>query len=1716
MKTKLRSISKMALSFVLTLCMLFACVNVGTLMANAADPNGWRIWIKNADYSYGDMIATNVHNRTFSIAIDNNKLIGDNLEIYLQDENNNPYGNNVNLTRNESVTVSQNSGDDKYSKSIKLINAKYYSSITLTVGSYNNGNISIGWTGDTPNSHTVTFGVVGGTGGNVSAKKKSDNSNVTSGSSISHNTQVEFTANPTTNYLFIGWFDNSSGSGTAVSTSDTYIKSIDADTSLYAKFMAPPSSLYNKVTYSAAPKAAYGDVTAVVKGTNTEVASGSSVLWSSGVTLTAAPKTGYKFVKWTVDGTDSGTNTTLTLDYVTADTTVKAWFTADTNDGTPIDSGPYFRYGTTDNITSNESLGWANINVKNGRAYGYIDTPGTNNTYYFTVSNGQTDWNAGIWTYDKGACVTDFSGYVDVGTADVKNNGNVYYDNGKTYKLGTAKAKSSRVSKLIIDLGYWNGKSFSLDNDTFRVIPVYDTDATNIDIYAKNGSYRSNSTYDYFWQIGDITAVKTVASDNSEPDVTNFQDHDVMATGTAQRGEKIKVTAKVNDGYKNLFYIRGFSFNGYTPELLKESSDNIYTSTYEIPEDFEDDYLEITPIYYYKASTNTNTVRFYIQNYDKDLQATGWGNTLYVYPYYSYVGGEGAYADGMPVYNKDNAFGGYPGQPVINNGGRYYVDIPTTFTRDGHTRSIKGVTLSNGYWDIVHREYVKAVPDHKQTYDYDDFYKIYKETSEGYEVNGKEGAVDIITFAFKYKTVKNNFNLTGDTAEYNQSDNVNYDQNVHQPYESFTAAEKDSKFEKWEDLLDGNDRQIDLFGKQLTASQKNLDPVLVVSDDYKVTYAGYYATTWTVYARTDTSSETYTKVEEIAPSALIVTSSGRLATTTYPADADKNGLTAAKLADYSDEYEALKDYAGRPVKITYEYTIENNSSYEKYFSKTYTEDGKTKNYSSEVALRSDGRWTYAYYRDDITANIQILYKNNESENWNPDSFRTGTSIGTVTNADAHFTNSDFNGETNVKTKSSVDGKFQFTATEVPGYIFQGWWLEKDNIETLITMDLNGTSDMTSSGTFNAHYVKAPTGSLIINHRVDPASTGSGTTYIKVVAVNTANNTSTTLTNSEGDDFVQASHFEIPNTYVAYGSNYRFDVTLKTVADQFSKFDKFSEDTGNGITMWSKNDPQYTAAGSNGEVTFSVNVNELFTLDTNSFPQQTTDRLDYYSTLTLDDYYYVFTYNYPAFVTAYGNLGYVVRGKFTHGDLDKYMQISNGALAFKPDTQEPKVTPMADFLNLVAPYEDNFMATISWNTDAVTPAYNAAFSDGTTTGKTLTATINGTEPSEKNVKLNFELPYEHATTAEDKFAPKSGENVCTVDEDGNTTYNGQPAEVACVDARVFAVTAGYGQVYSFNTVKNNFDQSGKPELLTAPKVIYKTVEGVNTPFYFRYWSITAKSEKHEDVEYTRSYNYEFDYVLFQDSTVKAIYEPLGTIEDPENAGQTIPEPEPTPRTELDKDKSGVTITFMENSRNQYNENLNGDMEQVDSSFSQARLLQGDRIYTNFLLSYNNVIKDSNGKEIILKDYDNTNNDFKVGLIVERVAELPMVNGEHVVEDESVYKDHYGTTLADIGLETKNNIESVIDGNSVRGFLKSEFNISELNNKNRINYYYNMPNRNHSDMQVSSYRYQLYRAYTYIVDKRDSGNVIRISEVPVYFTIYDMGSIENYSEMTGGNS
>ena len=88
----------------------------------------------------------------------------------------------------------------------------------------------------TTNTHTVNLNTIGSTGSTVQYGSETAATSVEK-TGVKYNSSVAIKANPASGYKFVGWYTNSSGTGTAASTNASYTFTMgDADVTYYAKF----------------------------------------------------------------------------------------------------------------------------------------------------------------------------------------------------------------------------------------------------------------------------------------------------------------------------------------------------------------------------------------------------------------------------------------------------------------------------------------------------------------------------------------------------------------------------------------------------------------------------------------------------------------------------------------------------------------------------------------------------------------------------------------------------------------------------------------------------------------------------------------------------------------------------------------------------------------------------------------------------------------------------------------------------------------------------------------------------------------------------------------------------------------------------------------------------------------------------------------------------------------------------------------------------------------------------------------------------------------------------------------------------------------------------------------------------------------------------------------------------------------------------------------
>ena len=584
-------------------------------------------------------------------------------------------------------------------------------------------------------------------------------------------------------------------------------------------------------------------------------------------------------------------------------------------------------------------------------------------------------------------------------------------------------------------------------------------------------------------------------------------------------------------------------------------------------------------------------------------------------------------------------------------------------------------------------------------------------------------------------------------------------------------------------MTDYNHRKVDLFGNVLTDTDSKKDPLLVVSNGYFENYQGYYATEWTVYKKLEDG--TYSKIAQIPSSALLLKSKEDLSNSTSDVKY-KN-----KLASYATAYETLEKYKNTPAKITFESSIKRGFSLQ----------GGSNSQGGESAERVDGRWYYSMIGEEITAKIAVEYGDTATSTFTKDSFVDGTNKTTTIGAHAYFTNDAVYGKTTYK--SNIDSSNYFTfkadtiATDAQGqnYVFLGWYLLSDEKYTKLT---DAKAPMTGSDTFVARYVKAPAGTVTIDHKLFSAAsnptpnptpgTGSGKCYVTVKVLDKDDKLIKEFAETENS-------VTLDKTYIDSSKNYKLQITLRTETsglDEFQKFYYLKQDKKSYVPIESST----TTTGKVTTVTREVDIlNSFFTRNedgTYSFMNKTgSDSIHYYSDIKEIKIPYKITFNYEPRLTGDAKQ-YVVTGEFT----SEYI-LKNGAVLTK------------EFVMSVAPYEDNFFNTIKWDKDNIT-IYD--------TGDTKTAVVNSTiSPRTVTVTaLNPDGTLIEAYVLDDKpeFAPTvvygdhlTYKNLCELTED-------QKTEIANGKEYIYVANSEYkGEKFSYWQISTSSDMANKSAYVT---------------------------------------------------------------------------------------------------------------------------------------------------------------------------------------------------------------------------------------------------------------------------------------------------------------
>lgn len=1422
---------------------------------------------------------------------------------------------------------------------------------------------------------------------------------------------------------------------------------------------------------------------------------------------------------------------------------------------------------------------------------------------------------------------------------DIKENSNV--SSNANYML-IYSVDWSKVSAIGVK-AYDNSKSTNNNNShsdkvdyqfyykAKNVTPVEETKV--VDIYAKNGTLRETKynrftnlakteiRSDYFEYTENGTTYTSIAQYNADhtgkeidgPTKIDFSNSDYVKMTNVPVGAKIKLRTylsgdttaeqifQTGKAFKDTHYLKAYSFNGMTyavhskDEAIQGSSENHYfTNDDEYYEEIwtvravntqyykdvngtsvltnatlDGKAVEVTPIYYMKDNTNCKT--FYIDGYDGTVQ-NAWGNLLCVYPYYE------------KISNKANAFGGYPGQPMLFWGGKYQMEVPLTVDGTASGAQVKGLTMHNSFWDLLHRDldYRCNKRNHAQTYDYDDFYKLNKEKNP-----------DTIIFDFKYRTTKDNFTDGYQYINYNFADS------------SATAATYNgSAYNGVELVTDYYGRQVDAFGNLITNNKKSSwdtsktqdTELLFVSTGYKDTYVGEYATIWAVYApKTVPSGCNDTAngfIGYISSSMLYLNSIDRVNQYTDGTNTDSGRMS---WPSFINTYNHLKSYyTGVPALITYEKEIWNNSK--------------------DKANRSDGKWYYSNKTDKISASIKIQYGSYKlldapdhsvsSDAWRDDAFdstKTGVNgeknIGSITECSAYFTNTSPN--LLGKTESGdqfADSTKQFTFLAVPSgsYRFAGWVRYSNGKYYEISENEAAESNMSANDVYIARFVDAQVGSLTLSHVVEQTVTytGKGTPSITVIVKNGDSEVSRqTATDGNKIDISQY----IKSDY----SHYTIDISLSTDPDDASE--SYMREIVSSSGNFEANPNKWNESGT---IDYGTQTTEVQTFTVQQILDSGITSLRYVSHLSKPRYTYAYQITYKYYSRFWGKQTYTVDGEFKD-DIEAAANI----IGSKTDA-----TLKSDFIINHTPYEKNFRQKINWNytgetVDGADAMVNTPAGNAVNNKYTMTAIVDSSNTVDDMVTAEIILPYKWDFNSTDGY---TASGVDVYDANGNKTSNKEvaydesiestnlstkayslftydneihtggdnikPSDLKLVQAapyvimgannhtvkeentRTFSGTHTIGETtYTYFTVNNinyyygtvnpndatgvqvtsdskftvtwnnksyNYavkdgdnlytfvddtkGTSGQYDYMTLVDKVDGVVENTGTKKYFTRWDIyNSKSEF-----VASSYNSYFNYTGYDNYVVKAIY----NSSDPNQFAFD------------DKKPVGATITYLDDSRNQWNKNGGADYASVTK---QNTLYAADKLFVDFAITYT-----YNGKNI--NTIDASEAEIKTGMVIERLDVLDAVDSGYIT-GASYYANKYkddedwkllATPLANgaTGLTTavrngdENNTHSCynskiaanVDGWGKRFGEKAPGSPTEnatvVDNFNRLQWFYTINNstqvgENDTNSPTIMKNYA-YRAISYIIVESDGVKKVYLCDAPAYFTIYDTATRVGY--------
>lgn len=1104
-----------------------------------------------------------------------------------------------------------------------------------------------------------------------------------------------------------------------------------------ATFTMPNADVTVTATFRTAKEYKVTIANNITNGTVTANGSSKAITVTEGtpVNLVADPASSYSFSSWsitpadgyTVDG--SMTSATATI-YPTADITVSASFAQGT-------------------ASADHFLAW-------GEGEKIEDWTDGAKTYSSTDGNGKkiytADLNPSLFkenTWYRFAVTKKIPSSNDrLNSGDLHYNYNGFTVNGYSngHEEDNVKTEPREYGGNYYGMFRYSGELVSLSisynegTKNYQVTPVVKVH-NGAKLYAKNGSCRTDKQYANNMHTKGTT---TISYDTTKYDV----DVDTKSSSSWQiaylsedniKDEvKLTITTTVTD---QEYYLAGWCVDGetYLPKTTNTES-NEYSFDYYVKSTTKlTDTIEVTPVYFYKTSADTETVRFYVTGFD-DTVKKDWGNTIAVYPYYS--GGTG------------DVFSNYPGQPMLVSGGRCYVDLPITYN-GGH---IAGVTLNNYYYDDVHNGLVSSLGN-RQTYDYNDFLKIYEQKISG----STERKSQEIIFSFKY--------VPSGTSGYNNfgDDSTGKGDKTSVTYpDTISADVMDTLYANgWEDLTDFYGNKVDLYNKKVDASSDagKKNPWRVISNGYEQTYFGYYATRWAVYKPdVETGDVTsYSLVDVISSSSLLYNNYADILADkkTYSA-----GDTLLSASSDAKAYKAFKDAGadGVPVKITYEQTIERKNSIEGRPNK------------NENAFRNDGRWYYSEDNLNVTAHTVIEYADTLNDfsgklgtnffrdyyqdgkvDYTMDGYDSSKYTGLTTGTSAYFTNDEYYKKTEAKGQTGSGNTFDIIANtdHASQYIFVGWYLLSEGKYSPLTSTVENIVSVPqdNNDVYVARFIKAPSGSLTISHKLHPNTTGLGKCYVSVDVIDKTGKVIHSYDETTSD-------ITVSNAYITYNQGNKIKITLRTVpgeATTFTDFYSYSSDFAKLVTTETGVAPAVTVTKDATNNTYKAEIS--FNVDEYLFDKESTDHqqkikvLNYYSLLSLGSVKYEIKYTFDT--RLYGTKVYKVSGTLTADDISKYgcteTELSNS------------------FVMAKAPFESNFKQNITWDSNKITFGSKA---DGT-----LTADITATQVDDRNVTATFRVdsdsPAEDITTNFGNRFFKDGSYISAKDAGTTADVGGLP-------------------------------------------------------------------------------------------------------------------------------------------------------------------------------------------------------------------------------------------------------------------------------------------------------------------------------------------------------